>query len=276
MINLLSALFIRLKKSKVFWLGMLVMCGFGILTILVAYFDMQTSQNIYSLEERLFWYTIIIGVVLAVFCSLFLGSEYADRTLHNKLIVGHTRTGLYLSYLIICAVAGLFMCLASLIPAIILGTLLLGFFQIHLQMILLIILCTFAMTLSYVSIFTLIALINQYKVTSAVISILLAFGFFFVSSYIDNRLNEPQFYPYAVVNEQGEFETDEVIPNNSYLEGTHRVIYEVMNDFLPANQAIQLLQMKTNHALLMVIYDGIIILVTTVLGIIIFKRKDLK
>ena len=46
-------------------------------------------------DDILFCFAFAVGFVSSVFCSLFIGIEYSDRTLHNKLIVGHSRTAIY-------------------------------------------------------------------------------------------------------------------------------------------------------------------------------------
>ena len=104
MSKLLSANFTRMKKAKVFWVCLIFMIGFGLFLIISRYvqfkrFDMMDSAYI---EGSLLSYTVVMGIVFAVFTSLFIGTEYNDGTIRNKLIVGHTRVNVYLANLITC------------------------------------------------------------------------------------------------------------------------------------------------------------------------------
>lgn len=48
-----------------------------------------------------------LGVVLAAFCSLYLGTEYQDGTLRNKVTAGYRREQIYFSCLLACLGGGL-------------------------------------------------------------------------------------------------------------------------------------------------------------------------
>ena len=74
-----------------------------------------------------FPYAMLIGVLSAIFCSLFLGVEYGDGTMRNKIIAGHKRTDIYLSNLITNLSASLLMCLSYILSNVVLGIPLLGF-----------------------------------------------------------------------------------------------------------------------------------------------------
>ena len=56
----------------------------------------------WDIDEALFQFPMIHGVMLAAFVPLFLGADYSDGTIRNKLIAGHRRSGIYLSDLLVC------------------------------------------------------------------------------------------------------------------------------------------------------------------------------
>jgi len=70
MSKLLSANFMRLKKSKSFWIGMAVMLAAGIIAPIGRYMDMRNVGFCTSIEIGLFGCIQVVGVILAVFCSL--------------------------------------------------------------------------------------------------------------------------------------------------------------------------------------------------------------
>ena len=47
----------------------------------------------------------VVGILISIFYSLFLGTEYNDGTIRNKLIVGHKRETIYLASFITGTVA---------------------------------------------------------------------------------------------------------------------------------------------------------------------------
>lgn len=103
MSKLLSANFMRLKKDKFFWIGIIFMFAAGVLYPTMIYRDVQKTGIINTVDDAFCGCTLFIGVVMAVFCSLFIGTEYSDGTIRNKIAIGHTRTALYLSNAIVSA-----------------------------------------------------------------------------------------------------------------------------------------------------------------------------
>lgn len=275
--KLLAANFARLRKDGTFWTGIVLMFAGGIFLTVMAYFDMKSSGYEYKLEERTFLYAVYSGIVSSVFCSLFLGTEYSDGTIRNKLMVGHSRGNIYLANLIVCSVASILMCLIYFVSATAVGTVLLGFFVADIRIVLGFVLCSLAMTAAYAGIYTLVAMLNQNKAIAAVICVLGSFILLFVGIYVNQRLEEPKTYPvYMYADETGEIRSEENEPNPTYLSGTKREVYEFLYDFLPSGQALQLTQMTAEHLWALALYDGILVVLTTGAGVLCFRRKDLK
>ena len=53
----------------------------------------------YDMDKMMLNYINIIGLFMAMFTSLFIGTEYDYGTIRNKIIVGHSRTSIYFSNL---------------------------------------------------------------------------------------------------------------------------------------------------------------------------------
>ena len=100
MTKLLSANFFRLKKNKCFWVCMIFMLAAGVFFPVMRYVDMQKSGTVNTLDNGFFACALFIGVLASVFCSLFIGTEYSDGTIRNKVVVGQKRSAIYLSNLI--------------------------------------------------------------------------------------------------------------------------------------------------------------------------------
>ncbi len=283
MSKLLSANFTRMKKAKVFWVCLIFMIGFGLFLIISRYvqfkrFDMMDSAYI---EGSLLSYTVVMGIVFAVFTSLFIGTEYNDGTIRNKLIVGHTRVNVYLANLITCCAAAVIMCLGYIVAYIVPGYILIGTFRLDFSTIILTLLTTLSTAVAMTSIYTLLAMLNQNR---AVVAVLCLVGFFvmlFATSYIQARLSQPEIwepYSYTEEDDMGNVTTIEVPaePTPGYPRGIKRDIYEFLYDFLPTGATLQYAGWDTETLPRLAVYSGIITLFCGVLGIALFKRKNLK
>ena len=68
--------------------------------------QMKESGANYLLDPFLFHFLLVMGVLLSVFVSLYVGTEYHDGTLRNKLISGSSRNAVYGSNLWISFLVG--------------------------------------------------------------------------------------------------------------------------------------------------------------------------
>ena len=108
MIKLLNAGFTRLRKNKLFWLLTLFSIVLALFMIYFRYNDMKTYEDTVAVEQLMFNYSTIIGIVMSIFTSLFLGVEYSDGAIRNKISIGHKRVNIYLSNFIVTTITSLF------------------------------------------------------------------------------------------------------------------------------------------------------------------------
>lgn len=279
MSRLLSADFAKLQKNKFFWLCIIGMIGFGLFMKIMEYITMQQYSNeAPSLNSMLFVYSMVIGFLTAAFVSLFVGTEYSDGTIRNKLIIGHSRVSIYFSNLITCSVACLLMCLAYLLPALAAGIPLCGVETADFRSLVGMAVCSFIMSLAFTSLCTLVGMICQNKAMTAVITILSVCLLFVASVYISAKLNEPETYPeISALSEEGTVISTREVPNPGYVRGTQRQVYEFLNDFLPTGQSVILTRGDTEAATpLLPVYSAGITAAAAGIGIIIFRKRDIK
>lgn len=277
--RLIYAGFLRLRHSACFWTGILVMAAVGLILPLQKFYLMQKYEGYaISLEECFLTYVPLIVIIAAVFCSLFIGTEYSDGTIRNKIMLGHSRIDVYLSNLIICFAAECVMCLAFFVTDLGAGILLLGFFASGVEMVLAYVGCVFVLCAAVTAIYTLAAMLSQNKAVTAVICILGIVLMIFWGAYIDSRLDMPPVYEGYLYQDSvtGEYIEEEDIPNPYYIDGTKRVVYEFLNDFLPGNQTAQFWMGNAVHLWQMALYSAIVTVVVTGAGIFFFRREDLK
>ena len=100
--KLLSAGTFRLFHSKWFWL-----CLGGMLAMSVAFIIMQYTAMDYEvpLSRVIFLPMSFYGVTLAALISLFVGEDYSDGFIRNKIIAGRSRYSIFTSNLIISCLA---------------------------------------------------------------------------------------------------------------------------------------------------------------------------
>lgn len=275
--KLLSANFARLWKNKVFWLGTGILFVWSV--IHMANGCRQATQNMsdynYGLDHYYFLYVLLIGVFCAVFTSLFIGSEYSDGTIRNKLVVGHTRIQVYLANLLTCFTATLLMMSAWLLGALtaipVLGTWKMGAFGLFLYLLLSILLAA-----ANAAIFTLVSMLCGNKATAAVVCILMAFGLLLCGSTVYNRLQAPEMTNNVIITAEEGMSFSEPKPNPDYISGTTRTVYEWILDLLPSGQGIQLSDLAVARPLRMLLLSVFLTAAVTAAGVFFFRKKNLK
>lgn len=272
--QLLSANFMRLKKNKLFWGGLIFICLFGLLLVNSQYREHTKYGYEVSLDNIFLGYTLPIGIIMAVFSSIFLGTEYSDGTIRNKLIIGHSRLKIYFSNLITNIIVSFIVCLVFLITVTAVGTPLIGFVTKDIKAAVLMLFGSFVLAVAFCSIFTLLSMVCGNKAAVAVVSILLVVGMFLIATIINTKLDAPEYWSSYEMGEEGM--SSQMVSNPEYLTGAKRTFYEFLFDVLPAGQSIQYAMMSAVRLWQMPLYSLIIAAITTISGVIIFQRKDLK
>lgn len=275
MIKLLYANFLRVKQDKLFWIGFGFMAAAGIFFPVRKYVDGVQTNLFDALDQGFFASALFIGVAAAVFCSMFIGTEYSDGTIRNKIIVGRKRTAIYLANVITSAVVSVILCIAFALPYLCLGIPLLGFFTSDIRMILLFGLAVLLLAVACSSIFTFIAMLCHNKATAAVVCILLAFGILLAGAILNKMLDAPKMITMYSLEIDGSM-VDAEMPNPGYLEGMKREIVQLIYDILPGGQAIQCAMMTAVNLFWFPVYSFGITLLTTGVGAVLFCKKDLK
>ena len=274
MSRLLSANFIRLRKDKVFWIGIIFMLGAGVFFPVMRYMDMKHAGYKNNIDNGFFAAALFIGIVMAVFCSLFIGTEYSDGTIRNKVIIGHKRTAIYFANLICAIVVSAAMCAVFFLAYLSVGIPLLGFFETEIKVVLLFVFTVFLLAAAFSSIFTLISMLNQSKAITAVICILSAFLLLFAGAQLNRMLKEPETNMGLTMTESGQ--EYEEIPNPKYLDEGERKIVQFFYDFIPGGQVMQCMSLEAVNFAALPVYSVIIIVLTTGTGVFFFKKKELK
>lgn len=272
--NLLSANFMRVRKEKVFWISFLFMLASGILFPTIIKIDEMRTGMINNIDSAFGQCAMLIGIIIAVFCSFFVGQEYSDGTIRNKIISGKKRTDIYLANFITCAVVGLFICCGFFIPYFCIGIPLLGFFTMEIKTVLQLLLTVIFLSIAFSSIFNLAAMLSTNKAVTSVICILSAFLFLLIGMQLNQMLSQPKTVLGMTIED--DVETYEELPNPNYLSDEERKIVQFAYDFIPGGQVAQCVARDAVNLPMLPVYSLIITLAATGTGVFCFKKKDLK
>ncbi len=273
--NLLSAGIARLKKEKIFWLGILFMFGLGIFVTLMKYSDVVRYQEKELISDTLLIYMQFIGCCGAVFCSIFIGTEYSDGTIRNKLVVGHSRWAIYGANLLLSICAVVLMALSYLASYVPLGIFLLGSSGIPAGIIASHMVLSLFTIVAYVSLFQMLSMLITKKSTSAVACLLIFFGLLMLAMIIISRLDAPEYISGYSLTVNGVEQTEPEL-NPKYLQPAARKVYQFFLDLLPSGQGLQISAFQVTEPVRVLLLSLGISIVTTATGIFAFRKKDLK
>lgn len=281
MSKLLRSNLSRLKKYSIFWIALAVVLVWAALCMVnygrtAAHFINEGYSNYRYIDTHYFNLCPFLGIFTAIVISLFLGTEYSDGTIRNKLIVGHTRTAIYIANLITCFVisvavtaalfigglAGLFM------PA-------LDGWQMSVGWILIYILMCLLYSAVLAAIFTLIAMLSPNKAGTVVITLVTFLALLICASSIYNMLSEEELISGMVITEKG-MEISEPHPNPQYVGGMARQVLSAILNILPTGPAIYIANLEITEPIFPSISAVLLTVVVTVIGLAVFRKKDLK
>lgn len=282
--KLLYANFFRIKRDKVFWIGVSLMAAMGIFLPLSNFWAIQRilretgEQVIIPLEGVFFAFNLFVPFAAAIFCSLFVGTEYSDGAIRNKLVIGHTRSGIYLANLITCTAASFVFAAVFMAVCGIAGGLTLDGFQSNAKTIFLYLLASVCVIFAFNALFTCLAMLNQNKAVVAIVTILSILLFLVIALYVEGRLSEPEFWDAEFyMDDAGQIINEPAMPNPNYISSpAMRSFLGFLYDFLPGGQAYQLANAAALHPVTMSLYSLLIAVVSTLIGVFFFRRKDIK
>lgn len=276
--RLLSANLMRLRKEKVFWITMTALFALGALipiSIKIAEMRYGTYNGIDAVFGQ---FAIFIGIALAIFCSFFVGKEYSDGTIRNKIICGKKRTDIYLANFVTCILVSFLLCTAFFLPYLGLGIPLLGSFHMEQDIVFWLFLTVVALSMAFASLYNLIAMLNTNKAVTSSLCILLTFLFLFTGFQLRGILNQPEIISGVAYDENGNaYQEVEDFPNPAYVRGWERQAVQFAYNFIPGGQVAQCVGRGVSGDLSQLpAYSLGLIAATTGIGVFFFRKKDLK
>lgn len=279
MIKLLRANFARLWKGKAFWFCMLFSFLDAMHTIIMRYINFKLYGDVFLPKENLpFQEVTAVFFYSAVLIGFFVGTEYSNRTLRNKLVIGHSRTAAYFANLIVCASALIIIHTVYVLTTLLVGFLIFGNFIDAAGKFLWLYAASITVVAAFASMFIPISMLIAKKSVGITVTIITAFVLLMTAVEIDGSLNNfITDEAYILLEAQGMAEDIQLDVNTIEVSGTQRKIYETLYEILPTCHAIQLQYGDmSGYPAKTPIYSVVMITITTTLGTLIFRRKDLK
>ncbi len=263
MINLLKANFARIYKNKSFFFLLLF-------STLFAYYANLNASDSQDLSVYLIQFSLISSIVIVIFTNGYIGLDYSNGTIRNKITIGHKRINIYFANLITSVISafifyGMFVVvilpLASQSNAkmaisttdffLYFGTMFIGFIY-------------------YACIFTFISTIISNRVVATIINVTLSMLFIIIPFKCDEIVSQYYFYD---LNRK--YNPEAIMPLRPSKEAMQ--MSKAVLDITPIGHMLQIDEPGDHHTkppVLFLYSLGISIFITS-LGIFIFNHKRL-
>ena len=275
--KLITANFFRIRKDRFSW------CVVGIIVILSlvnvfnsarSYEAMADAGYILSLEDYYFNQAPLIGAFLALLISMFLGTEFSEGTIRNKLCIGHKRNEIFLSNFISCALATIALTAVwLLISALLFG--LIGPLEMSISEFVGCILVAMGFAVSFAALYTVIGSLSSNKAMTIIYTFAVFIVFAIAASGLYDRLCEPEMNEGMMLVGTQLVEM-EPTPNPLYLSGMIRTVCEAALELLPTGQALLLSDVAVEYPVRAIALSVVFTTVTLLVGGMLFKKKDIK
>lgn len=269
--DLVAANFRRMFKNSLFWGGVLFMFFVAVVELVSSKIEVLSGGSSASsvLDSLLYDGALRLAVVMAIFVSVFVGTDYSDGTIRNKIVLGHHRHSIYLANLIVCVSAAIIMQAAHLLALLVPGRFLFHDLTATMQEAAALVGLDMLAINAFTALYLAVCMASRSKSTSAILTLLTVFGATLLSVIIYQELMQPE---YVMDNA-----TSELVRNGYYVSGLKRTVFDILNNLLASSQIIQLEnQGVIGHIHRFAIYDLAVMGVSTLGGIFAFGKADLK
>ena len=254
-----------------FWMAALAMVpmGLGLCNSALGDFEQGVAGGLLW-GQPLFGFGLVIGLALAVVFGLFFGAEYADGAIRNKLVAGHSRAAVYLAALLsglLAALALYVVYLLAWLPR--LGWMVKNFPAPEPRALAMCLAGTALLIAGQCSLCVILSMLIQRRSLLAVVLILLMVALIFTAIQTQDAWE-------TAVNGGMQMMIDEAGQQKWVFHepGQTGALTAFFHDALPGCQAYR--YMELDAAPRMLAYSAALTVVTTALGLALFRRKDIK
>ena len=226
-------------------------------------------------EDYFFFFLPVFSLMISSYVSIFVGKSFDWGTVKNKITVGHSRRDIYLSFLIVSMVGTLAFIALFLIPYSVFGSLVYEDMSISFKALVLVLISAVLVLFSVTAISVALMETIGSRVISMIVSLFVVFALLLIGNYAEELLNEPEMISNSMIMVDGVFQFADSYPNPRFLTESKRWIYEALRDATLGGQMSQIMNMECNW-IRVSLYSVFSSILATLVGCIIFSRKDLK
>lgn len=250
MANLLAEGLRRLFKGKRFYIVLVVIAAVTAFVPVLSYFLADSPDERGYADQLFFVFAGQIPMFVSIAAGMLICQDFKNNTIRNKIIIGHSRTNIYLANLIVSLIVMVLYYLTIILVTIVLGGVIMGFDNFPSISIFKKMLMILAIETAFTS--TIVFICNSLKSTGGFV---LALCMHYILSTVEPFLNFiPRKYQKIV-----EF-VQETVPSYQIT----LLVYSTEVDKLPEKWLVMLVAC--------VVITG----ATTALGIVAFNKSDLK
>lgn len=275
--KLIAANFFRFRKDRFSWriVGILVILSlFTVFNSARSYEALAAMGYVKSLDDYYFNQAPFFGAFLALVISMFLGTEFSEGTIRNKLCIGHKRSHIFLSNFISCALAAIVLAVVwLLISALLFG--LIGPLEMGVSEFADCIFVAIGFAVAFSALYTVIGSLSSSKAMTIIYTFAVFVVLVIVASGLYDRLCEPEINGGRYFDGT-KFVQMEPTPNPLYLSGMIRTVCEVALELLPTGQALLLSEVAIEYPVRAIALSAVFTIVTLLVGSMLFRRKDIK
>ena len=278
MTKLLRANMSRLVKSATFWIFFSLYVAYSIIIPIITHsaFDEETLAEVGADDLIALGYGIIgipiPGIIIAIICCTFFGLEFHDRTVKNKIVLGHSRSQIYTANLLTASIISLAMSAVYLFFFLTVSLPLYGKIPASAKDIFILLLDGTLLMLAYSSIFTFITMTSKNTIVAILVTIVTLIAIIIIVDTVClDVLNQSPYIP-GHYDYLGNW-IDEV--ENPYYSKAEHDLCQFIIDCFPSGQSFQLYNYN-NYRWQSALYSLFLISATSGAGILIFNKANIK
>ena len=215
-------------------------------------------------------------LICAIFISLYICKEFDNKTVRNKAIAGHSKAAIYLSYLGM-SLAGSTLIYIAMLTGGLVTIPLYGSPEPSEYNVAAYIIIGFFTALSTASAYTFISILSGSRIKALIASIIIFFAALFILNMVCIPIGEPQFLDEGYVILDGvKVELPKENPNPKYVDGALRTVLECTAEFFPTGNTVLFLNRMVVNPIREIALSLLFTLVTSLSGIFVFRKKDMK
>lgn len=282
MTRLLNANFARLFKGKLFWICAGAAVSLGLIEVF-NHIKNPTNSPEYVFRPEVWLFNMsgfVLLIITAILVGFFVGAEHGG-VLRNKIIVGKNRASIYLADQFTCCIGVLIIHALFVFTVFAAGIICGGQVFLKAEEILLFELLRAASLLSMCAFFTTLSMLIPKKLAGAIAALVTIFAFFFISNgipgklfEIDSKIEEGIATSANIAEKEILTITQDVLPlgqHDQIRNSLHKLVSKKECELAGVPRDIEV-----SYPIEIAPSALLVFVLTTAVGVLVFRKKDIK